>query len=302
MQEQHTGVVRGEFSVLIISSGRDAHLANTVLGINRSTWLPAEIILCYMNQPGAVPPASRVPLRVVHVETGAGAPLPLGAARNAAAAAASCPTLVFLDVDCIPAPTMFDELLADLDRTGGLVMAAPRYLDADADVNTWTGSGDLEVLFRDSIAHHARAALAPEPGAPSRPSTEYALFWSLGFAVPQEVFQRIGGFDESFSGYGGEDTDFAFTARQKGVPLAFSAAVMFHQHHGVHRPPLQHLDSIVVNARAFRRKWGNWPMTGWLEAFTEAGYVAWDRAGSDLRVLRSPGPAELAAVRVDAPY
>ncbi|MDK1327672.1 galactosyltransferase-related protein [Arthrobacter sp. zg-Y1143] len=301
MPEQPNGAYR-QFSVLIISSGRDAHLANTVLGINRSTLLPAEIVLCYMNQPGAVPPASSVPLRVVHLDTGPGAPLPLGAARNAAAAAARFPVLVFLDVDCIPAPTMFEVLLADAGRTGGLVMAAPRYLAADAGVADWAGSGSVDVLFRDSVAHHARSALAPEPGLPARPSAEYALFWSLGFAVAQDDFRRIGGFDESFAGYGGEDTDFAFTARRKGIPLAFSAAVMFHQHHGVHHPPLQHLESIVVNAKAFRRKWGNWPMTGWLDAFAQAGYVAWDPAGSDLRLRRSPGPAELAAVRVDAPY
>ncbi|WP_146362090.1 glycosyltransferase family 2 protein [Arthrobacter yangruifuii] len=290
------------FSVLIISSGRDAHLANTVRGIGRSTRLPAEIVVCYLNQPDAVPPRSGVPLRVVHVSSGPGDPLPLGAGRNAAAAAARSRTLVFLDVDCIPAPAMFEHLLADLARSGGLVMAAPRYLAADADVQAWVADGDESVLLHGSVPHHARAALAPVPGEPALSSQDYALFWSLGFAVHRDTFARIGGFDESFAGYGGEDTDFAFTARRKAVPLAFSAATMFHQHHGVHRPPLQHLDSIVVNAAAFRRKWGSWPMTGWLEAFARDGYVRWDRDGEELRLLRRPDPAELAAVRVDAPY
>lgn len=290
------------FSVLIISSGRDAHLANTVLGIARSTHLPAEIVVCYMNQPGAVPPPAPVPLRVVHVRTAPDAPLPLGAARNAAAAAAGCSTLVFLDVDCIPAPEMFGQLLADLGRCGGLVMAAPRYLRPDADVSAWADGGGVGVLEQGSVPHHAREALAPAAGGTARVSREYALFWSLGFAVSRQDFDRIGGFDESFAGYGGEDTDFAFTARQKDVPLAFSAAVMFHQHHGVHHPPLQHLESIVLNAEAFRRKWGTWPMTGWLEAFARDGYVDWDRQGGRLQVLRFPGAAELAAARADTPY
>ncbi|MDM7989186.1 galactosyltransferase-related protein [Arthrobacter sp. zg-Y877] len=301
MQPQHTGSDPA-FSVLIISSGRDIHLANAVRGICRSTRLPAEIVVCYMDQPAAVPPASDVPLRVVHVSGGAGAPLPLGAARNAAAAAARSGTLVFLDVDCIPAADMFDRLLADLDRTGGLVMAAPRYLTADAGVRDWASGGGDSVLYRDSVPHHARASLAPAPGEAAIASQEYALFWSLGFAVHRDTYGRIGGFDESFAGYGGEDTDFAFTARRKAVPLAFSAATMFHQHHGVHRPPLHHLESIVVNAVAFRRKWGGWPMTGWLEAFASAGYVDWDRDGEYLHLLRVPGPAELAAARVNEPY
>ena len=301
MQAQHTGTEQ-QFSVLLISSGRDAHLANTVLGINRSTRTPAEIVVCYMDQASAVPPPSRVPLRTVHVDSGPGMPLPLGAARNAAAAAAASPALVFLDVDCIPAPDMFDVLLTDLARSGGLVMAAPRYLEPGAQVQRWADDGVVDVLVHGSVPHHARAALSPEPGQPALASQEYALFWSLGFAIAQDDFRRIGGFDESFAGYGGEDTDFAFTARELGVPLAFSAAAMFHQHHGVHRPPLQHLESIVVNAGAFRRKWGSWPMTGWLEAFARQGLVAWDRDGSELRLLRSPGPAELAAARVDAAY
>ncbi|UWX98586.1 glycosyltransferase [Arthrobacter zhaoxinii] len=301
MQPRHTGSPQ-EFSVLIISSGRDAHLANAVRGIGRSTCRPAEIVVCYLNQPSAVPPPSEVPLRVVHTASEPGGPLPLGAGRNAAAAAARSRTLVFLDVDCIPGPEMFEQLLADLDRTGGLVMAAPRYLAADADVQAWVADGDESVLLRDSVPHHARAALAPAPGEPAAASQEYALFWSLGFAVRRDTFDRIGGFDESFAGYGGEDTDFAFTARREAVPLAFSAATMFHQHHGVHRPPLQHLESIVINAEAFRRKWGTWPMTGWLEAFARDGYVSWDRGGRELRLLRRPGSAELAAVRVNAPY
>ncbi|MCC9204852.1 glycosyltransferase family 2 protein [Arthrobacter sp. zg-Y769] len=301
MQPQQTGSDQA-FSVLIISSGRDAHLANAVRGICRSTRPPAEIVVCYMGQPSAVPPPGTLPLRVVHVAGRPGEPLPLGAARNAAAAAARFDTLVFLDVDCIPGAEMFGQLLADLDRTGGLVMAAPRYLTADADVRAWASDGGEGVLVRDSVPHHARAALAPAPGEPAAASEDYALFWSLGFAVRRETFERIGGFDESFAGYGGEDTDFAFTARLRGVPLAFSAATMFHQHHGVHRPPLQHLDSIVVNAEAFRRKWGSWPMTGWLEAFARDGYVSWDRDAAQLKLLRRPGSAELAAARVNAPY
>ncbi|MCQ1995603.1 glycosyltransferase family 2 protein [Arthrobacter sp. zg-Y1171] len=301
MQPQQTAPEQA-FSVLIISSGRDAHLANAVRGISRSTRRPAEIVVCYLNQPEAVPPPSDVPLRVVHAASGAGEPLPLGAGRNAAAAAARSETLVFLDVDCIPATGMFGHLLSDLDRNRGLVMAAPRYLTADADVPGWVSDGDDQVLYRDSVPHHARAALAPAPGEPARASQEYALFWSLGFAVHRGTFEPIGGFDESFAGYGGEDTDFAFTAQRKAVPLAFSGATMFHQHHGVHRPPLQHLESIVINAKAFRGKWGSWPMTGWLEAFARDGYVSWERDGGDLRLLRRPGPAELAAARVNAPY
>ena len=38
----------------------------------------------------------------------------------------------------------------------------------------------------------------------------------------------------------------------------------------------QHLDDILRNGSRFAARWGEWPMTGWLEAFAEAGAVSWD--------------------------
>jgi GT2 family glycosyltransferase len=123
------------------------------------------------------------------------------------------------------------------------------------------------------------------------------LFWSLSFAVLRRTFlERIGGFDEGFTGYGGEDTDLAFSARAAGVPLAWvPEAIAYHQDHEHHDPPLHHLRDIAVNARRFRERWDVWPMEGWLCAFVDAGLVRWD--GRDLEVLRDPTPAELARTR-----
>lgn len=41
-------------------------------------------------------------------------------------------------------------------------------------------------------------------------------------------------------------------------------------------PPVEHLDDILRNGALFRRRWGRWPMTGWLEAFASAGLVSHD--------------------------
>ena len=85
-------------------------------------------------------------------------------------------------------------------------------------------------------------------------------------------------------GYGGEDTDFGRTALAAGVGLGWvGAARAFHQHHPVSSPPVEHLDAILRNGRLYHRRWGRWPMTGWLEAFEEQGLVR--RDGND-RVRR----------------
>ncbi|MBP2218520.1 glycosyltransferase family 2 protein [Arthrobacter sp. CAN_C5] len=287
-----------DFSVLVISSHRDLHLINLVDGLNRSTLKPTELVIAYMGQPNPAPLKSSIPVRVVHCASTNSSALPLAAARNAVATAATTATLIFLDVDCIPASTLCETLVNDLRVAGGLVMAQPRYLGA-AGFPPDEGDGGL---MRASIPHHARTSLAPPAGEPPAATDRYELFWSLGFAVAAADFELIGGFDESFTGYGGEDTDFSFTARNKGVRLSFSAATMFHQHHGVTRPPLQHFADIVANSRVFGEKWGRWPMTGWLAAFADLGYIKWVTDARTIEVIRHPTAGEVAAARVDAPY
>lgn len=41
-------------------------------------------------------------------------------------------------------------------------------------------------------------------------------------------------------------------------------------------PPVEHLDDILVNARIYHRRWGGWPMRGWLDDFAAAGLVRYD--------------------------
>ncbi|MDO9396736.1 MAG: glycosyltransferase family 2 protein, partial [Herbiconiux sp.] len=81
----------------------------------------------------------------------------------------------------------------------------------------------------------------------------------------------------------GEDTDFAFAAREAGVELAWvGSARAYHQHHPVQSPPVDHLDDIVRNATVFHERWGTWPMGGWLDAFEQRGLV--HRDGDRLRL------------------
>jgi N-acetylglucosaminyl-diphospho-decaprenol L-rhamnosyltransferase len=109
--------------------------------------------------------------------------------------------------------------------------------------------------------------------------------------VRPAVHRAIGGFDERYVGYGGEDTDYALRARRASVGLVWvGGAWAYHQHHPVSDPPREHLAEIVRNARLFRERWGRWPMEGWLRAFAAAGSVDWDPDGDELR-LRSPGAA-----------
>ena len=164
------------------------------------------------------------------------------------------------------------------------------YLTAGAVSDGWTEAG----LDRVGRRHPARAF--PEAGAV--PAPQPGLFWSLAFAVRAAAYDRLGGFDEGFTGYGAEDTDLAFRAAEAGVPVLFAGGMRaWHQHHLSCDPPLQHFADIVGNARRFHARHGLWPMDGWLDAFAGLGLVEADRSRG-LTVLRRPSETEIAAAQV----
>ena len=98
----------------------------------------------------------------------------------------------------------------------------------------------------------------------------------------------MGGFGEEYVGYGAEDTDYGHRVVAAGAALGWTGSPRaYHQHHPTSSPPIQHLAAILRNGALFRRRWGHWPMQGWLEAFEELGLVV--RAGDDWIPRPAPG-------------
>jgi GT2 family glycosyltransferase len=195
----------------------------------------------------------------------------VGAARNAAASAAAdagADLLVFLDVDCLPAPDLVDRYHAAARRHPDALLSGPvTYL---ASPQRPSRPDELVAMRR---THRARPALASGRTRAATPD-EYDLFWSLSFAVTRETWARLGGFHPRYEGYGAEDTDLGRAARERGVPLRWvGGAHAFHQWHPVSSPPWQHLDDILRNGAVFAERWGEWPMRGWLDAFAAAGAI-----------------------------
>jgi GT2 family glycosyltransferase len=279
-------------AVVTLNKGRRSHLLRLLEGLAHGT-PPARCTVVEMGDDTEPRPVAPFPIERVVIDAGS---LPLSAARNAGAAAATGEHLVFLDVDCIPSCGLvegFDRVLAAQD---GLVCCAVRYLPSGAVQDGWR-EADLRAAGQ---LHPVRSF--PEAGVERVDNA--GLFWSLAFGIRRSTFERLGGFDAGFTGYGAEDTDFAFRARDAGVPLLFAGGFeAFHQWHPAYDPPLQHFSDIVRNAGRFHERHGIWPMDGWLDAFAERGLIARDRRGG-LRVLRPPSPAEIEAARLpdDRPF
>lgn len=276
-------------SVCTIVKGRDQQLRNLIWGLQKNFEFPQELVIVSMNE--AAPkklPVCDFEVKTVELNDETNK-LPLAAARNLAAQTATSDRLVFLDVDCIPRPCHLKWMNNFLDETGGLVMGEVRYLPKQP----LDRLQDLKLLEKTAEPHPRRPFVA-KGGLLS--THDYHYFWSLNFGLDRSTFNKIGGFDEQFTGYGGEDTDFAFQARHQRIPFHLGGAIAYHQYHPSYQPPLQHFDDIIKNAQIFRQKWGKWCMESWLQAFAEAGYIEWEEASDkEINILKRPTEQEVQA-------
>jgi GT2 family glycosyltransferase len=267
-------------AVITTVHGRAQHLQRQLDGIAGSARLPDIHVVVAIDDAAMtdVVAASGHTAHVVHCDKDSG-PLPVASARNVGAQAAlndGADLLVFLDVDCIPGRNMlcrYYQAVRDPEHRDALLCGPVTYLapPQDADV------GYPPAIETMTNPHPARPA--PRDGDIIA-STDYELFWSLSFALTSSTWRKIGGFYEQYRGYGAEDTDFAQTARAAGVPMRWvGGAHAYHQFHPVSDPPVEHMNDIVRNAAIFHRRWGWWPMAGWLTAFEQRGLIMRDGEG-----------------------
>lgn len=173
-------------------------------------------------QPPEIPPGVRL---VRQADDG----FRLAAVRNLGAAAATGEVLVFLDADTVPEP----EFVAELVRMPALapdVVTVGRRRHADlegvaptADIRSRVSGrelsdpGWLETAYRAS--HDLRAA----------DDRSYRFIIGAVLACSRVLFDDVGGFDESFCAYGGEDWEWAFRAWRRGAAFAHvPSAVAWH--------------------------------------------------------------------------
>ena len=261
--------------VVTIARGRRHHLTAQHRALALGSRRPDVCAVVAMDDPQIVPTTVRgLDREVVRIDVGPDG-LPLAAARNRGVThllERGCDVVVLLDVDCLPGT--------------GLVAS---YADVVAHHPDRLWSGPVTYLRAGATVDHPAELAAMDRPHPARPapglretvrSERPELFWSLSFATSPQTWERTGGFDEAYVGYGGEDTDLARRAEAAGVELWWvGGARAYHQFHRVSSPPVEHLDDILRNGRLFHERWGEWPMLGWLTAFEERGLV--HREGSD---------------------
>jgi len=156
---------------------------------------------------------------------------------NAAVRKSNCDHLIFLDGDCIPFPTFVADHInhtqAGVVLAGGRILTTERFtkrllerLDQQLpnDFTYWLRryfSGDIDRL----------SLLLRLPGSFWRlyASGNWRLVRGCNFSVSREALLSVNGFDESYSGWGFEDSDIAIRLINSGLrvkTLRFSAPVL----------------------------------------------------------------------------
>ncbi|MBT0587079.1 glycosyltransferase family 2 protein [Alteromonas oceanisediminis] len=276
------------FSIVTLVKGRHRQLANLLHSIECSSIKPRDIVIVWMderNEQNKAPYGKITQTELYISESG----LPLAKARNLGLKSAKEDIAIFVDVDCICSPTLFESLLKRC-APQRVVSAKARYL---CDVPS---SGNYKALADKAVIHPKRDVLVTD--VPSN----FKSFWSLIFAISRDDFMSVGGFDESFTGYGAEDTDFAMKCEKREMELIYVEDYVLHQYHDKFTPPINHAQDICKNANVFAKKWGFLPMYTWLTTLSDMGFVKIDEVNKRVELMRVPCDDEIEACRSSNPF
>ena len=228
-------------SVIVPCFEAPGALVLTLAGLERQDY-PRELFEVIIVDDGSEPPLARpapdpldpapLEVRVVRQERrGFG----LARARNTGARSAAHGILIFLDGDVIAesgllaAHARWHHAVSDALTLGFCAHVSAAGIDAGAVRHR---PGSLGALFADrpfdppwSERHLARTGELT-----SRHDDLFRATTGNNFGISRAFFEEVGGFDESFDRYGGEDTEFGYRVQMRGGLLApVRAAFAWHQ-------------------------------------------------------------------------
>jgi glycosyltransferase involved in cell wall biosynthesis len=186
-------------------------------------------------------------------------------ARNAGARLASSPVLAFVDSGTLTGPDFVHaHLAAHAAGPGQRAVVGYCYGYRPLDEMSWlttalTELKPAQVVQRygedPSFADFRHSEFASAGHDLGRLAAPWFLFWTVNCSVPADIFWEVGGFDENYRSWGGEDTELGYRLFRRGVPFAASRDAWT-----IELPHKRHLNanfqSVGRNGRYFLKKHG----------------------------------------------
>lgn len=206
-----------EISVVMPAYGRERELALALdaLSAQRLERERYEVIVVDDGSPSSLAPVVEarrgdLPLRHVRQEPNRGR----AAARNRGAAEARGPVLLFLDADMIACPALLEAHLAAHRRApaGSLVVLGPIPVAAG---------------YESALGRYMERRGHMKPGVDDE-AVPHRYFVSANTSVPRARFDEVGGYDERYVHYGGEDIDLGWKLGRAGSRIVVARDAVAH--------------------------------------------------------------------------
>jgi len=137
-------------------------------------------------------------------------------ARNAGIAAAQGRIVMFTDADIIASPDLLSRHLEHHERPG---------------VRAVVGMEVQVVSFEDYLQKRADPSKRTPLHGEKPKRLSWLYFLTGNASVPKAELDRVGRFDEDFTGYGHEDLELGYRLQRAGVPIEYEPrAVDYHWH------------------------------------------------------------------------
>jgi chondroitin synthase len=223
-------LARALFS-LVSQAARMKDIALQIIVVDNGSHVPVDL----KNLPGmSLSPLWTHDITVLRREAAA-VGFAVAAARNAGIAAADGDMIIFLDADCIPAPTLLQSYDAVM-KSCPAVLIGHRYFVRFDEISEDRLRSDLNHLYQvPQIGSDSNFGLVvdrrlPELVALDAHPMPFNCLHGCNFAVPGAALKALSGFDPEFDGaWGFEDIEFGYRLFRHG--LAFRYVPMAHVFH-----------------------------------------------------------------------
>ena len=284
--------MRSPISAVTIVKSRTEKLTNLITQLEQCSPTPDELVIVWMAPPSDLSLVRSDKFDIVHKFVTQDA-LPIAKARNKGMSAAKHANLVYLNVDAVIAPSLFrDGLLALRDNT--VVITSVVFLPNERCCKPYRqiSKDEKEIGYLAS-----NDDTLPEDDNNEIPSRDQEInhgkfsddsICSTVFFIRKADFQKTGGFDEDYAGFGLNDEDFFTHCRSLGFSLEQLPTRTFAPHRPNYQCPINHLLDFVHNAQRFHSKWGFYPCTDVLNAYADEGFINADYEQNGIKVKQLP--------------